>query len=103
MPGTAPGDAVPAAARVGDVLLVTRAPAHPRTRALRTGHGARRTGAATEPLFAVDRLFAADGLAHAAGPGRPGPSTPRGRARAYFAGSTRDDHARVTSPGAPGV
>ncbi|MFE2439902.1 hypothetical protein, partial [Streptomyces sp. NPDC059409] len=63
-------------------------------------HWDRRTGAAAEPLFAADRL------AHAAGPGRPGAldaPTPRGRARAYFAGSTRDDHARVTPPGAPGV
>ncbi|MFE1204648.1 hypothetical protein ACFW5V_23445, partial [Streptomyces sp. NPDC058762] len=71
-------------------LLVTRAPAHPRTG---------QAGPAP-PLFATDRL------AHAAGPGRPGAldaPTPRGRARAYFAGSTRDDHARVTPPGAPGV
>ncbi|MEV7204978.1 MULTISPECIES: hypothetical protein [unclassified Streptomyces] len=110
--GTAPEDTVPAAARVGDVPLVTCAPAHPCTRApvhprpRAPAHRARRTGAAAEPLVAADRLFAADGLAHAAGPGRTGAldaPTPRGRARAYFAGSTRDDHARVTPPGAPGV
>ncbi|MGM9343078.1 hypothetical protein [Streptomyces salinarius] len=60
VPGTAPEDTVPAAARVGGALLVTCAPAHPRTG---------QAGPAP-PLFATDRL------AHAAGPGRPAACAP---------------------------